>query len=59
MKNETEIVADLIDALETAEFELLTLYPRLTDEYQPSVKLVCDKAKTALANAKEFYDTEI
>lgn len=52
---ETQIVADLINTLETAKFELLTLYPRLSGEYQRNVKEATDRAKVALTNAKEFY----
>lgn len=58
MKTETEIVAGLISALETANFELLTLYPRLSGKYQRNVKEASDRAKTALADAKEFYSTQ-
>lgn len=55
MITETEIVTNLINALETARFELLTLYPRLSGEYASNVKGASDKAKIALTNAKEFY----
>lgn len=57
MKTEVEIVAGLINALETAKFELLTLYPRLTGEYQGNVQKAVEYAKTALTEAKEFYDS--
>lgn len=58
MKSETEIVAGLINALETAKFELLTLYPRLTGEYQGNVQKAVECAKVALTEAREFYSKE-
>lgn len=58
MPTEPEIIADLISALETDQFELLTLYSRLTGEFQRNVKDAAEKGKLALQNAREFYDKE-
>lgn len=55
MKSETEIVAAVISALQTAHIEMLTLLPRLSGQYQQNIKEACTRAKIALADAEEFY----
>jgi len=58
MKDETEVIAGLISALETAHFEMLTLVPRLGGTFQSNLNEACKRAKSALADAKEFYDSK-
>lgn len=42
------IVKQLADALKTADYELATLYPRLTPQYRKSIEMTRAKIKAAL-----------
>ena len=44
-----EVIAELVPALESCQYELITLNPRLTPQYRKSVEACIEKARVAIA----------
>lgn len=56
--NETEIIAELIAALEMSNYEFLTLKARLSEPYRSNAQKCYERGTAAVKAAKNYYDGE-
>lgn len=57
-KTETEVVAELIAALEMSTYEFITLKARLSEPYRTNAQACIDRGNAAVKAAQELYDTK-